>query len=89
MSEKRISQRDARHRFSEVVRDAERGDVTIVTRRGVDTVVVMSVQRYRTLVGSGVSAGRSVLDTLAGGPAMDALPLARQDDTGRQIDLET
>lgn len=88
MGEKRRSHRDARNRFSEVVRDAERGDVTIVTRRGVDTVVVMSVQRYRALVDAGASAGRSVLDTLAGGPATDALPLARQDDAGRKIDLE-
>ncbi len=88
MREKRRTVRDARHRLSEVLPEAERGDVTIVTSRGVDVVVVMSVQRYRTLVGAGASAGRSILDTLAGCPPTDALPLARQDDGGRQIDLE-
>lgn len=84
MRERRRQLQDAKSRFSDVVRDAERGEVTIVTRLGVDTAVVMSVERYRAVVRPKLS----VLDTLAGAPPMDELPFVREDDTGRPVDLE-
>lgn len=85
MHEHRRQLQDAKSRFSDVVRDAERGEVTIVTRRGVDTAVVMSVERYRQIV----RPERSVLDTLRGAPPMDELPLDRVDDLGRRVDLDS
>lgn len=85
MHEHRRQLQDAKSRFSDVVRDAERGNVTIVTRRGVDTVVVMSIERYRDIV----RPERSVLETLRGAPPMDELPLDRSDDLGRTIDLDS
>lgn len=85
MSEHRRQLQDAKSRFSDVVREAERGEVTIVTRRGVDTAVVMSVTRYRELV----RPEMSILDTLRGAPPMDELPLERADDLGRPVDLDS
>lgn len=85
MNEHRRQLQDAKSRFSDVVRDAERGEVTIVTRRGVDTAVVMSVERYRQIV----RPERSALDTLRGAPPMDELPLDRVDDLGRGVDLDS
>lgn len=85
MREHRRQLQDAKSRFSDVVREAERGEVTIVTRRGVDTAVVMSVTRYRELV----RPEMSILDTLQGAPPMDELPLERADDLGRPVDLDS
>lgn len=85
MNEHRRQLQEAKSRFSDVVRDAERGEVTIVTRRGVDTAVVMSVERYRQIV----RPERSALDTLRGAPPMDELPLDRVDDLGRGVDLDS
>jgi len=85
VNEHRRQLQDAKSRFSDVVRDAERGEVTIVTRRGVDTAVVMSVERYRQIV----RPERSALDTLRGAPPMDELPLDRVDDLGRGVDLDS
>ncbi len=85
MHEQRRQLQDAKSHFSDVVRDAERGEVTIVTRHGVDTAVVMSVARYREIV----RPERSILDTLRGAPPMDDLPLERADDLGRAIDLDS
>lgn len=84
MREHRRQLQDAKSRFSDVIRDAERGEVTIVTRRGVDTAVVMSVERYREIVRPGLT----VLATLAGAPATDDLPLDRDDDIGRRVALD-
>jgi len=85
VNEHRRQLQEAKSRFSDVVRDAERGEVTIVTRRGVDTAVVMSVERYRQIV----RPERSALDTLRGAPPMDELPLDRVDDLGRGVDLDS
>lgn len=85
MREHRRQLQDAKSRFSDVVRDAERGEVTIVTRRGVDAAVVMSVARYREIV----RPEMSILDTLQGAPPMDGLPLERADDLGRPVDLDS
>lgn len=89
MSEKRKTLTDARRQLGELVRDAERGHVTIVTRRGVDAVVVMSASRYRALQEARRTEGPSILDTLTGAPPMDTLPLERQDDVGCPMELET
>ncbi|MFI4915693.1 MAG: type II toxin-antitoxin system prevent-host-death family antitoxin [Phycisphaerales bacterium JB060] len=85
MAERRRQLQDAKSRFSDVVRDAERGDVTIVTRRGVDTAVVIGIERYREVT----RPRMSILDTLRGAPDMDAVPLDRRDDDGRVVDLDS
>lgn len=74
---------DVKSRFSDIVRRAEEGEDTIVTRRGVEAAVVMSVHRYRRLV----QPRQSVLETLGDMPAMDDLPLERLDDLGRESEL--
>ena len=44
---------DARTKFSAVVDAAVAGEPQHVTRRGIDAVVVLSVEEYRRLVGEG------------------------------------
>ncbi len=41
---------DAKNRFSEVVNKALRNGPQVVTRRGKETVVIISVEQYRKLV---------------------------------------
>lgn len=84
MGERHRQLQEVKSRFSDVVRDAERGEVTIVTRRGVETAVVMSVAAYREIV----RPPMSILATLHGAPPMDSLPLERDDDPGRFVDLD-
>ncbi|MDZ7800539.1 MAG: type II toxin-antitoxin system prevent-host-death family antitoxin [Trueperaceae bacterium] len=74
---------DAKARFSDIVRRAEEGEDTIVTRHGVATAVVMSIHRYRRFV----QPRQSVLEALGDMPAMDDLPLERLDDMGRDTEL--
>jgi prevent-host-death family protein len=76
---------EVKSRFSDVVRAAERGEVTIVPRRGVETAVVMSVAAYREIV----RPPMSILATLRGAPTIDPLPVERHDDPGRTLDLES
>lgn len=82
------SLQDVKSRFSEIVRSAESGDDTIVTRHGAEVAVVISAARYRELLGE----TRSVLDTLASAPrlAPDEVDLFERDrgpDTERPIEL--
>jgi prevent-host-death family protein len=42
---------DAKARFSEVVREAEKGEAQIITRHGEETAVVLSAKEYRRLRG--------------------------------------
>jgi len=42
---------DAKARFSEVVREAEKGQAQFITRHGEETAVVLSAQEYRRLRG--------------------------------------
>lgn len=41
---------DAKNRFSEVVDDAVRKGPQVITRRGIETAVVLSAEDYRKLV---------------------------------------
>ena len=85
MSERHRQLQEVKSRFSDVVREAERGQVTSVTRRGVEAAVVMSVAAYREIV----RPPMSILATLHGAPPLDELLLERDPDPGRAADLDT
>ena len=78
---------DAKAKFSEVVKRAATEGPQVVTQRGVEAAVVMSMADYRRLEAS----RPSLIEYLRGGPALDEETLAvindRSKDTGREIDL--
>jgi prevent-host-death family protein len=78
---------DAKARFSEVVKLAAKEGPQVVTFRGVETAVVMSIEEFRRL-----EANRpSLVDYLMAGPKLDddlvSMINDRAKDTGRDIDL--
>ncbi|GAB6096174.1 hypothetical protein JCM14469_24270 [Desulfatiferula olefinivorans] len=74
----------AKNRFSEVVEKALNVGPQIVTRRGVETVIVMSVAEYRKLT----KPKTSLVDFFKQSPlhGLD-IDLERRKDSGRDIDL--
>jgi len=75
---------DAKNRFSEVVQKAIEQGPQIITRRGVKTVVILSVEDYRQLTNPKVN----IIDFFRKSPLKDAMiDLTRDEDIGREIDL--
>jgi len=75
---------DAKNRFSEVVNEAIRVGPQIVTRRGRETAVVLSVDEYRRLARPQVG----LVDFLRSSPlATVELDVERSRDTGREVEL--
>ncbi len=75
---------DAKNRFSELVDQAVQDGPQIVTRRGKETVVVLSVQDFRKLS----APGDSLVTFFRQSPLVGAeLDLTREVDYGREIEL--
>jgi antitoxin Phd len=75
---------DAKNRFSELVDQAVQEGPQIVTRRGKETVVVLSVQEFRKLT----TAPDSLVSFFRHSPLVGVeLDLTRDTDTGREIVL--
>jgi antitoxin Phd len=75
---------DAKNRFSELVDQAVQEGPQIVTRRGKETVVVLSVQEFHKLTRAQESLVAFFRDSPLVGAALD---LTRDTDTGREVDL--
>jgi prevent-host-death family protein len=75
---------DAKNRFSEVVKRALKAGPQIVTLRGRETAVVLSVEEYRRLARPKVG----LVEFLQSSPLTEVeLDLERDQDTGREIEL--
>lgn len=75
---------DAKNRFSEVVNEALRGGPQVVTRRGKETAVVLSVEDYRRLARPNVG----LVEFLRASPLTGVeLDLERSRDTSREVEL--
>ena len=75
---------DAKNRFSEVVQKAIEQGPQIITRRGVKTVVILSVEDYQRLT----DPKMNIIDFFRKSPLKDAMiDLTRDEDIGREIDL--
>ena len=75
---------DAKNKFSQVVKNALMDGPQYVTRRGVDVVVVVSVQEYETLT----SHKPSFTDFLLQCPKLDdEYPFERRKEYPRELDL--
>jgi prevent-host-death family protein len=75
---------DAKNRFSEVVQKALEYGPQIITRRGIKTVVIMSVEDYQQLT----KPKMNIVEFFRKSPLKGAgIDLTRDKDMGREIDL--
>jgi len=74
---------EAKQRFSEVVRRAVDDGPQIISRHGVDVVVIMDMNEYRHLTG----AGADFKDFLRTGPTFEELGIERSDAPSRVVAL--
>ncbi|MFZ1986736.1 MAG: type II toxin-antitoxin system Phd/YefM family antitoxin [Desulfatitalea sp.] len=75
---------DAKNRFSEVVQKALKDGPQFVTKHGVETVVIMSVERYRQLA----QPRKPLVDFFRESPLARAdLDLERNRDLAREVDF--
>jgi prevent-host-death family protein len=83
----RWQMQEAKARFGELVRKAAAEGPQIVTYRGSDTAVVLSIEEFRRLE----AARPSFVEHLLGGPRLDDETVEfindRSPDPGRDIDL--
>lgn len=75
---------DAKNRFSELVEQALHDGPQIVTRRGKDTVVVLSVEAFHTLTAQHESLVAFLRHSPLAGVELD---LDRRPDYGREVAL--
>lgn len=74
----------AKNRFSEVVRRARTEDAQVITVRGKQAAVVLSVERYQQLLGR----WDSLAEFMHRSPwAQTTLDIERSDDTGGDVQL--
>ena len=75
---------EAKNRFSHVVDEAIRHGPQVITRRGVETVVVVAIKDYR----KSVAHEGNLVDFLMRSPLHGSeLEIERDKDTGRDVDL--
>lgn len=75
---------DAKNRFSEVVENAVQDGPQVVTKRGKETVVVISIEEYRKMQ----RPKESLVDFFQNSPLKNTdLNLERDKSTAREIDL--
>ncbi len=63
---------DAKNKFSAVVEAARSGEPQHVTRRGIDTVVVLSAEEYARLAGLDKKPARNFVEHLLNAPKLPA-----------------
>ncbi len=78
------SLQDAKNKFSQVVDKAHKGGPQIVTRRGVESVVIMSIEDYRKLI----KPTSDLIEFFKQSPLHGAdLDVERSKDPSRKVDL--
>ena len=83
---KRWMLQTAKNKFSEVIERAQREGPQLVTRRGADAAVVLSIEDFRALSGATDS---DLVDFFRESP-LGGIPedlLTRTRDTGREVEL--
>ena len=75
---------DAKNRFSEVVNHAIQDGPQVITRRGNETAVLLSMRDYRALA----APDGNLVDFFRSSPLVGLdLRFKRDDDYGREVDL--
>jgi antitoxin Phd len=84
MKPKRWQLQDAKNRLSHVVDQAQREGPQIITRRGVDAVVLISAEEWQRRTGK----PSRLIDVLRRAPRVPGgLSVTRSADHGRDVDL--
>jgi len=84
---RRWALQDAKNRFSEVVNAARTAGPQIVTRRGADAAVVLSLEDFTRL--EQPRAKRSIAELLRSAPKVEGgLASERSPDAARNVELE-
>ena len=73
---------EAKSKFSEVINNAEMGDIQIVTKRGRDCVAIIPIEQYKKVF----ERNETLRDFFNKAPKFD-LDITRSKDTGRDIEL--
>lgn len=76
---------DAKQRLSELIRSALMDGPQVVTRRGEDVVVVISIEEYRRLR----NPRTDFREFLRAAPDLDQLDITRAREPARIVELET
>jgi prevent-host-death family protein len=75
---------DAKNRFSEVVQKALKHGPQLITRRGIKTAVIMSIEEYQKLT----KPKTDIVDFFHKSPLKNiGIDLTRDKDAGREVDL--
>ena len=74
---------EAKQKFSQLIRQAQREGPQIVTRHGEEVAVVLSAAAYRKLSGS----DRDFKAFLLAAPDLEVLDIRRSDERARTIEL--
>jgi prevent-host-death family protein len=74
---------EAKQRFSELVRQAEADGPQVVTRHGIEVVVVIAADEYHRLHGDVMD----FKEFLLGAPDLSQLDIRRDDEVARIVDL--
>ena len=75
---------DAKNRLSEVVNEAVRSGPQIVTRRGEETAVILSMEDYRRLTRPDIA----LVEFFRSSPLVDVeLDVSRSREPGRRVDM--
>ncbi|MCP4178851.1 MAG: type II toxin-antitoxin system prevent-host-death family antitoxin [bacterium] len=73
---------EAKSKFSEVISNAEMGNIQIVTKRGRDCVAIIPIEEYKKVFES----KETLRDLFKKAPKVD-LDITRSKDMGRDIEL--
>ena len=78
------SLQDAKNKFSQVVDEAHKGGPQIVTKRGVESVVIMSIDEYKKLIRPTTNLIEFFRESPLHGIDLD---VERSKDVSRKVDL--
>ena len=78
---------EAKQRFSELVRRAEKEGPQIVTRHGEEVVVVVPVEEYRRMSGRNGEKKMDFKELLMSAPDLSVLDLERPREMPRDVEL--
>ena len=78
---------EAKQRFSELVRRAERGGPQVVTRHGQEVVVVVPAEEFRRISERGGEKKMDFKEFLMSAPDLSVLDLERPREVPRDVEL--
>ena len=78
------SLQDAKNKFSEVVKEAQKEGPQVVTKRGIEIVIILSIEDYKKLIKPQINLVEFFQKSPLHGIALD---LKRSKESSRRVDL--